>query len=103
MGAALTLPYTRAESWPDDLGVLRSHGFTLAALALRDDSVDLAQFAGAVPDRVAWMLGSEGHGLSAGALDAADVVVRIPMQLGIDSLNVAAASAVAFWASRPAL
>ncbi|WP_421741760.1 TrmH family RNA methyltransferase [Cellulomonas sp.] len=101
MGAALTLPYARAGSWSDDLQLLRSEGFTLAALALRDDSVDLADFARALPDRVAWMLGSEGHGLSASALAAADVVVRIPMELGIDSLNVAAASAVAFWASRP--
>ncbi|WP_456786864.1 TrmH family RNA methyltransferase [Cellulomonas sp. P5_C5] len=101
MGAALTLPHTRAQSWPDDLHQLQAQGFALAALALTDDSVDLADFADALPDRVAWMLGSEGHGLSAVALDAADVVVRIPMQLGIDSLNVAAASAVAFWASRP--
>ena len=101
MGAALTLPYTRATSWADDLQALRAEGFTLAALALSDDSVDLADFVADLPERVAWMLGSEGHGLSRTALAAADVVVRIPMQLGIDSLNVAAASAVAFWASRP--
>jgi tRNA G18 (ribose-2'-O)-methylase SpoU len=100
MGAALTLPYTRALSWSDDLQLLRDHGFTLAALALSDDSVDLADVAHSPPDRLAWMLGSEGHGLSATAMDAADLVVRIPMQLGIDSLNVAAASAVAFWATR---
>jgi tRNA G18 (ribose-2'-O)-methylase SpoU len=99
MGAALTLPHTRPEPWADGLQLLRSQGFVLAALALTDDSVDLADFARAVPDRVAWMLGSEGHGLSATALGAADVVVRIPMQRGVDSLNVAAASAVAFWAS----
>jgi len=101
MGAALTLPYTRATSWADGLQALRAEGFTLAALALSDDSVDLADFVADLPERVAWMLGSEGHGLSRTALAAADVVVRIPMQLGIDSLNVAAASAVAFWASRP--
>lgn len=100
MGAALTLPYTRATSWADDLQALRAEGFTLAALALSDDSVDLADFVAHLPDRVAWMLGSEGHGLSKTALAAADVVVRIPMEMGIDSLNVAAASAVAFWASR---
>lgn len=100
MGAALTLPYARAESWPDDLQLLRRQGFTLAAMALSDDSVDLEDFARALPDRIAWMLGSEGHGLPAATLDVADVVVRIPMEAGIDSLNVAAASAVAFWASR---
>ncbi|MGY4642219.1 TrmH family RNA methyltransferase [Cellulomonas sp. URHB0016] len=99
MGAALTMPYTRARVWPVDLQLLRSEGFVLAALALSDDSVDLADFVQVLPERLAWMLGSEGHGLSATAMDAADTVVRIPMQLGVDSLNVAAASAVAFWAS----
>jgi tRNA G18 (ribose-2'-O)-methylase SpoU len=51
--------------------------------------------------RLALVLGTEGDGLSRGAVGAADVVVRIPMAAGVDSLNVAAASAVAFWATRP--
>ena len=60
----------------------------------------LDDFAAAPPDRLVLVLGTEGDGLSPGAVAAADVVVRIPMAGGVDSLNVAAASAVALWALR---
>jgi rRNA methylases len=98
MGASLQIPWTRIGEWDEAAPQLRDAGFTIAALALSDDAVDLADFAAAPPDRVALVLGTEGDGLSRAALDAADTVVTIPMDRGIDSLNVAAASAVALWA-----
>jgi tRNA G18 (ribose-2'-O)-methylase SpoU len=64
--------------------------------------VELGDFAADPPERLALVLGTEGDGLSAAALARADVVVRIPMAGGVDSLNVAAAGAVALWAVRPA-
>jgi len=100
MGAAITLPHHRLTSWPGGLEDVRAAGFTIVALALTDDAVPLDEFETALPHSIAWMLGTEGTGLSARAIAAADVVVRIPMSSGIDSLNVAAASAVAFWSSR---
>ena len=101
MGAAITLPHHRLSPWPDGLDRLRSAGFTLVALALSDGAVSLDEFERALPPTIAWLLGTEGTGLSPAAIAAADVVVKIPMMAGVDSLNVAAASAVAFWASRP--
>ena len=94
MGTVLQVPWTRIDALPTE----QLEGFHLAALALSDDSVDLRAFAAERPERVALVLGSEGHGLSAASLAACDTVVRIPMRHGIDSLNVAAASAVAIWA-----
>lgn len=100
MGAVFHVPWTRIDPWPEGLGYLREHGVVIAALALRADAVTLDDLADAPPDRLALVLGAEGDGLSADALAAADLCVRIPMQAGIDSLNVAAASAVALWALR---
>ena len=79
---------------------LRSKDFTVAALALEEGAVSLDGFAQQVPGRVALILGAEGDGLSRAAMAKADAIVTIPMALGIDSLNVAAASAVALWALR---
>jgi tRNA G18 (ribose-2'-O)-methylase SpoU len=79
---------------------LRAAGFIIAALALADDSQSLDDFVAHRPDRVALVLGAEGDGLSKGAIAGSDIVVRIPMSGGVDSLNVAAASAVALWAVR---
>ena len=100
MGAVFHVPWTRIDPWPEGLGLLREHGVVVAALALRADAVTLDDLADAPPDRLALVLGAEGDGLSAGAIGGADMCVRIPMQAGIDSLNVAAASAVALWALR---
>lgn len=104
MGTVFQVPWTRLESWPGGLDPLRDAGFTTAALALSDDSVPLdefvAQIAAGRHERLALVLGTEGDGLSHEAVAAADTVVRIPMAGGVDSLNVAAASAVAFWATR---
>ena len=96
MGTALHLPWARAQRWPQDLDLLREAGFAVVALALTDDAVPLEEFR--APERVALLLGTEGDGLSRRAVASADVVVRIPMAAGVDSLNVAAASAVAMWA-----
>lgn len=101
MGTVFQVPWTRLEPWPQGLELLRSLGFTVAALALSDDSISLDELVQAQPERLALMLGTEGDGLSTEAAEAADLVVRIPMAGGVDSLNVAAASAVAFWATRP--
>ena len=69
-------------------------------MALSDDSVSLDELAAAPPERLAVVMGTEGDGLSARTVASADSVVRIPMTGGVDSLNVAAASAVAMWALR---
>ena len=100
MGTVLQVPWTRLPDWPLAASILKDAGFHLAALALADDAVSLEHFAAHRPQRVAIMLGAEGDGLSRQALDAADTVVTIPMQHGVDSLNVAAASAVALYALR---
>ena len=98
MGTVFQVPWTRLPEWRQTREILHEHGFHLAALALSDDAVSLDAFAADRPERVALMLGAEGDGLSRYALAAADSVVTIRMAGGVDSLNVAAASAVALWA-----
>jgi tRNA G18 (ribose-2'-O)-methylase SpoU len=100
MGTVLQVPWTRMGDWDAGAAQLREAGFTIAALALDDAAVDLADFARHPPARVALVLGAEGDGLSRSALGAADTIVTIPMQHGVDSLNVAAAASVALWALR---
>ncbi len=100
MGTVFQVPWTRIPDWPASLERLREAGFTVAALALSEDAVALDELAADPPDRLALVLGTEGDGLSPRTVATSDVVVRIPMAAGVDSLNVAAASAVAFWALR---
>ncbi|WP_348787832.1 RNA methyltransferase [Leifsonia sp. NPDC080035] len=100
MGTVLQVPWTRIPEWRDAAPLLHDAGFDIAALALADDAVSLDDYAADPPERVAMVLGSEGDGLSRSALAAADTVVTIPMLHGVDSLNVASASAVALWALR---
>ena len=73
----------------------------MAALALADDAVSLDELAADPPERLALVLGTEGDGLARRTIAGVDTVVRIPMAGGVDSLNVAAAGAVAAWALRP--
>ncbi|MCU1437051.1 MAG: rRNA methyltransferase, partial [Naasia sp.] len=101
MGTVLQVPWTRLPEWREATPLLHDAGFTIAALALADDAVPLDAFAASGPERVALVLGSEGDGLSRAALRSADAIVTIPMRGGVDSLNVAAASAVALWELRP--
>lgn len=101
MGTVFQVPWTRIDPWPQGVAALREQGLTVAALALSDDAVTLDELEANPPERLALVLGTEGDGLSPRTVEAADLVVRIPMGGGVDSLNVAAASAVAFWAVRP--
>jgi tRNA G18 (ribose-2'-O)-methylase SpoU len=100
MGTVFQVPWARLEAWPRDLHVLKDHGFTVAALELTDDAQDVDAVAARNPDKLALVLGTEGAGMSAETLAAVDLAVKIPMRNGVDSLNVAAASAVAFWELR---
>jgi tRNA G18 (ribose-2'-O)-methylase SpoU len=100
MGTVFQVPWTRIAPWPDAVDELREAGFVVAALTLTPDAVDLDRLAADPPERLALVLGTEGDGLSAAATRRADVAVRIPMAGGVDSLNVAAAAAVALWALR---
>lgn len=88
-------------AWPTVLHELKTVGFTVAALELSDEAVDLDTPTLQHHERLALVLGAEGPGVTSGALEACDLHVKIPMAPGVDSLNVAAASAVAFWELRP--
>ena len=94
MGAVFALPWTRLPDWHDALADLGARGFTTVALTLAADAVPIEEAVAGV-DRLALVLGSEGHGLSARWEETADRRATIPMAAGIDSLNVAAATAVA--------
>ncbi|MEJ1199854.1 MULTISPECIES: TrmH family RNA methyltransferase [unclassified Streptomyces] len=98
MGAVFSVPYARLDTWPTGLETVREAGFTLLALTPDDRAKALDEVAPHRMDRVALMLGAEGDGLSRRALAASDEWVRIPMSHGVDSLNVGAAAAVAFYA-----
>ncbi|MDR2722213.1 MAG: RNA methyltransferase [Cellulomonadaceae bacterium] len=100
MGTVFQVPWTRLDTWPGGMSDLHQAGFTVAALALTDDAVSLDDVAASPPDCLALVLGTEGDGLARQTVKAADVVVKIPMSGNVDSLNVAAASAVAFYATR---
>jgi tRNA G18 (ribose-2'-O)-methylase SpoU len=101
MGTVFQVPWTRIDTWPGGLRVLQDNGFTVAAFALGDGAISLDDLVADQPDRLAMIFGTEGDGLSRRAIRGADLVVRIPMAGGVDSLNMAAASAVAIWALRP--
>jgi tRNA G18 (ribose-2'-O)-methylase SpoU len=100
MGTVFQVPWTRAESWPEALDELRALGFVVAGLALTSGAVPLDEFASRAHERVALVLGTEGDGLTRRALAHVDEAVVIPMRGGVDSLNVAAAAAVAMWELR---
>ena len=99
MGTVFQVPWARADApWPQGcVQTLHEAGFACAAFALRDDALPLGDPAIAAHERLALFFGTEGTGLTAPVIDACNLVVRIPMRPGVDSLNVAAASAVAFW------
>lgn len=100
MGTVFQVPWTRVDPWPGGIDELHRLGFHVAALALSEESVGLDELAAGPPERLALVLGTEGDGLARRTVAAADTVVRIPMAGGVDSLNVAAAGAVAAWALR---
>jgi tRNA G18 (ribose-2'-O)-methylase SpoU len=96
MGSVFAVPWTRADPWPDTLDLLRARGFR--TLAMSPDPRGAALTTADLAPPVAVVLGTEGEGLSRAAMDRCTASVRIPMAAGVDSLNVAAASAVVFYA-----
>lgn len=94
MGAAFLIPWTRL---PGGLDELKIYGFKTVAMALRKNSVDIADPILKTEQKLAIVMGTEGEGLPAETIEKCDYVVKIPMHHGVDSLNVAAASAVAFY------
>ena len=116
MGTVFQIPWTRIGGddkhfWPRrGLEELRSLGFTTVAMALSDDSISLDELTRRLNnspesadhiDKLALIFGTEGDGLSRHTIAGADLTVKIPMSHGVDSLNVAASSAVAFYATSP--
>ncbi len=101
MGQVFAIPYARCELWPQPLTQLRAAGWRLLALTPDPGAAAIDDLVIAPHDRLALLLGAEGPGLSAAALAAATERVRIPMAHRVDSLNVAAAAAVAAYALRP--
>ncbi len=97
MGAVFLVPWARLDGGPD---ALRAMGFRTVAMALADSSVPLDSPLLRNEERLAIIIGNEGDGLPPATVAAADYVVRIPMAHGVDSLNAAAAAAVAFWELR---
>lgn len=97
MGAVLRVRYTRLDGWPDCLTRVRAAGLALVALTPRGDAMDLDEFAGQSirPRRIAVLIGTEGSGLSPEAESYADCRVRIPIDPGVDSLNLATAAGIA--------
>ena len=100
MGTVFQVPWTYLPDWPRAIGELRKLGFKTAAMALSDDSVSIEDPDLLAEEKLAIILGTEGDGLAAATIAGCDYTVRIPMYHGVDSLNVAAASAVAFWQLR---
>ena len=105
MGTVFQIPWTRFAGTVDEwhgsgVSQLKQLGFTTVALALHDESVELGDARLLGHDKLAVLLGTEGDGLSQKTIEASDLVAKIPMREGVDSLNVAAASAVAFWELR---
>ena len=96
MGSVFLVPWT----WLDNYDILHDLGFKTAAMALTDNSVPIDDETVASEDRLAIIMGTEGDGLPQKTIEEANYVVRIPMAHGVDSLNVAAAAAVAFWQLR---
>lgn len=96
MGSVFLVPWT----WLDHYDTLHDYGFKTAAMALTDQSVSIDDVTVASEVRLAIIMGTEGDGLPQETINGADYVIRIPMAHGVDSLNVAAAAAVAFWQLR---
>lgn len=97
MGTVFQVPWTYLPEEGSWQALLHSYGFKTAAMALRDDSLSIADPALKAIEKLAIVLGTEGDGLASGTIEECDYTVKIPMTHGVDSLNVAAASAVAFY------
>lgn len=100
MGTVFQVPWTRLDPWPGGIETLREAGFVVAGMTLADDAITLDELVEQDHRRLALVFGAEGDGLSPRTSAAVDLRVKIPMLAGVDSLNVAASSAVAFYATR---
>lgn len=100
MGNIFSINWTFSEDWLSDIEKLKEKGFQTIAMALKEDSVTLDAINPEPSEKIALLMGNEGEGLKEETLTICDKTVLIPMKKGIDSLNVAAASAVAFWQIR---
>ena len=100
MGTVFQIPWTFTGPWPADMARLNALGFKTAAMALSDDSVSIDDPKLMAEEKLAVLMGSEGDGLTNETIARCDYTVKIPRYHGVDSLNVAAASAVAFWQLR---
>lgn len=100
MGTVFQIPWAFLPTWPEGMAQLKALGFATAAMALCDDSVSIDDPGLLSEDKLAILMGSEGDGLAQTTIAQCDYTVKIPMYHGVDSLNVAAASAVAFWELR---
>ncbi len=101
MGTVFQIPWTFLDNWQEEgLNILKNLGFKTVAMALKDDSVSIDDPNLMAEEKLAIFMGSEGDGLTEAAIDGCDYTVKIPMYHDVDSLNVAAASAVAFWQLR---
>lgn len=100
MGTVFQVPWTRIEPWPRGVDQLTEAGYVVAGMTLADDAITLDDLVAQDHPKLALVFGTEGDGLSRRTSDTADVRVKIPMAGGVDSLNVAASSAVAFYATR---
>jgi len=97
MGTALTIDWVRLGAWPADLERVREHGYRILAMELTEDATPLDELVPQPGEKIAMILGNEGRGVRPETLQAVDQSVIIPMARQVASLNVAAASAVAFW------
>lgn len=101
MGSVFNVPWTYMEQTPPDyVGMLKDSGFVTAAMALRSDTLSVGDPVLSAQEKLAVILGTEGEGLKAETIAACDHTVKIPMQNGVDSLNVASASGIVFWELR---
>ncbi|MHC6594480.1 TrmH family RNA methyltransferase [Arthrobacter sp. C152] len=100
MGTVFQVPWTRIESWPEDLEVLKEAGYFVAGMSLGEGAITLDELVAQDHPNLALVFGTEGDGLRPETDQVLDARVTIPMMNGVDSLNVAASSAVAFYATR---
>ncbi len=100
MGNVFNVPWTRTGTMPDTLAVLKEHGFTTVSLTLSEDAISLDQLVARSLPALAFVFGTEGAGVDPRTATQTDLRAKIPMEPGVDSLNVAAATAVTFYATR---
>lgn len=100
MGTVFQVPWTRVDDWPTSIQELKDAGYVVAGMTLGEGAITLDELVVEDHDNLALVFGSEGHGLTPRTDRLLDRRVTIPMMHGVDSLNVAASSAVTFYATR---